>query len=209
MRALQHVLRNANVGREIAYHTMTVPKMSQLQRGVNVNIVLKADQRSGKLTTGQVSETLTRGDHPRGIKVRLSNGQVGRVQSLAASTSITSTGQASCSTAEAHGKENAIFGGSPLQPGRSRQREARERDILQRHDGEVVAPLESLSLADYVKGPKSSKSAPVLQSCAQDTAQIQLEREFPKLDTALIAAILADHSDLELARGTLSSLSDT
>lgn len=35
---------------------MTVPKMSQLQPGVNVNIVLKADQRSGRLTSGSVSE---------------------------------------------------------------------------------------------------------------------------------------------------------
>lgn len=35
---------------------MTVPKMSQLRPGVGVNIVLKADQRSGKLTSGSISE---------------------------------------------------------------------------------------------------------------------------------------------------------
>ena len=187
---------------------MTVPKMSQLQRGVNVNIVLKADQRSGKLTTGQVSETLTRGDHPRGIKVRLSSGQVGRVQSIAASTTSPSTGKASRQTTEAHCKEDALFGDSVPQSRRLRQREVKGSDVLQAHDDEATAPLESLSLADYVKGPKSSKSAPILQSCAQDTAQFQFEREFPKLDTALIAAILADHDNLELARGTLSSLSE-
>ena len=35
---------------------MTVPKMSQLRPGVGVNIVLKADQRSGRLTSGSISE---------------------------------------------------------------------------------------------------------------------------------------------------------
>ncbi len=35
---------------------MTVPKMSQLRPGVGVNVVLKADQRSGRLTSGSISE---------------------------------------------------------------------------------------------------------------------------------------------------------
>ena len=35
---------------------MSVPKMSQLQPGVGVNVVLKADQRSGRLTRGSISE---------------------------------------------------------------------------------------------------------------------------------------------------------
>ena len=38
---------------------MTVPKMSQLRPGVGVNIVLKADQRSGRLTSGSISEVDT------------------------------------------------------------------------------------------------------------------------------------------------------
>lgn len=62
---------------------MGVPKMSQLRKGLGVNIVLKADQRTGRLTRGNIADILTRGDHPRGIKVRLSDGQIGRVQSLA------------------------------------------------------------------------------------------------------------------------------
>ena len=51
--------------------------------GVTVDIVLKADQRSGKLTRGIVKDLLTNSQtHPRGIKVRLTDGQVGRVQEI-------------------------------------------------------------------------------------------------------------------------------
>ncbi|HBP63582.1 MAG TPA: YwbE family protein [Desulfosporosinus sp.] len=51
--------------------------------GVTVDIVLKADQRSGKLTRGVVKDLLTNSQtHPRGIKVRLTDGQVGRVQEI-------------------------------------------------------------------------------------------------------------------------------
>ncbi|PFN77011.1 hypothetical protein COJ85_32310 [Bacillus sp. AFS076308] len=52
-----------------------------LQPGMTVDIVLKADQRSGKLTRGIVKDLLTKSaTHPHGIKVRLTDGQVGRVQ---------------------------------------------------------------------------------------------------------------------------------
>lgn len=48
-----------------------------------VDIVLKQDQRTGKLTRGNVKDILTNSPtHPRGIKVRLTDGQIGRVQSI-------------------------------------------------------------------------------------------------------------------------------
>jgi uncharacterized repeat protein (TIGR03833 family) len=51
--------------------------------GTSVAIVLKADQRSGKLTNGIVKDILTNSSfHPHGIKVRLTDGQVGRVQEI-------------------------------------------------------------------------------------------------------------------------------
>ncbi len=51
--------------------------------GSKVEIVLKADQRTGTLTQGIVAEILTNSSfHPHGIKVRLENGQVGRVQNI-------------------------------------------------------------------------------------------------------------------------------
>lgn len=49
--------------------------------GQKVSIVLKQDQRSGKLTQGIVDRLLTNSSsHPHGIKVRLQDGQVGRVK---------------------------------------------------------------------------------------------------------------------------------
>jgi uncharacterized repeat protein (TIGR03833 family) len=53
---------------------------AKIKPGLKVWIVLKQDQRSGKLTQGMVKDTLTKSPtHPYGIKVRLESGQVGRV----------------------------------------------------------------------------------------------------------------------------------
>ncbi len=58
---------------------------SQIKPGIHVQIVLKQDQRSGKLTEGTVKDILTNSPtHPHGIKVRLQNGMVGRVQQILA-----------------------------------------------------------------------------------------------------------------------------
>lgn len=51
--------------------------------GMSVAIVLKGDQRSGKLTNGIVKDILTNSSyHPHGIKVRLTDGQIGRVSNI-------------------------------------------------------------------------------------------------------------------------------
>ncbi|MFT4835988.1 MAG: putative repeat protein (TIGR03833 family) [Psychromonas sp.] len=52
-----------------------------IQKGYSVSIVLKQDQRNGKLTEGVVKDILTNSStHPHGIKVRLESGAVGRVK---------------------------------------------------------------------------------------------------------------------------------
>jgi len=52
-----------------------------IRPGLRVLVVLKSDQRSGKLTEGVVKDILTGSAvHPHGIKVRLENGLVGRVK---------------------------------------------------------------------------------------------------------------------------------
>jgi uncharacterized repeat protein (TIGR03833 family) len=54
-----------------------------IKPGLRVLVVLKPDQRSGKLTEGIVKDILTKSpNHPHGIKVRLENGLVGRVKEL-------------------------------------------------------------------------------------------------------------------------------
>lgn len=56
---------------------------SDIKIGSKVKLVLKADQRTGKLTEGVVGKILTNSSfHPHGIKVMLIDGQVGRVQEV-------------------------------------------------------------------------------------------------------------------------------
>ena len=56
-------------------------KRADVKPSSKVSIVLKQDQRSGKLTEGVVKDILTNSaTHPHGIKVRLTNGDVGRVK---------------------------------------------------------------------------------------------------------------------------------
>jgi len=58
-------------------------KRFDIKQGLKVNIVLKQDQRSGNLTSGIVKNILTNSPtHPHGIKVRLTSGDVGRVQEI-------------------------------------------------------------------------------------------------------------------------------
>ena len=56
---------------------------STIKPGITVLIVLKQDQATGKLTKGVVRDILTKSpNHPHGIKVRLEDGQVGRVKEI-------------------------------------------------------------------------------------------------------------------------------
>lgn len=56
---------------------------ANIKPGLQVSIVLKQDQRSGRLTPGIVKDILTKSpSHPHGIKVRLENGEVGRVKEI-------------------------------------------------------------------------------------------------------------------------------
>ncbi|MEX2105119.1 MAG: YwbE family protein [Bacilli bacterium] len=56
---------------------------SDIRVGLEVEIVLKKDQRTGITTRGIVKDILTNSPkHPHGIKVRLQDGQVGRVQTI-------------------------------------------------------------------------------------------------------------------------------
>ncbi|WP_028610336.1 YwbE family protein [Paenibacillus harenae] len=64
---------------------MNGTERSAIRAGIQVDIVLKQDQRTGKLTRGIVKDILTNSpNHPHGIKVRLEGGQVGRVKHILA-----------------------------------------------------------------------------------------------------------------------------
>ena len=62
---------------------MSGTSRTDIKPGLRVSIVLKTDQRSGKLTEGIVKDILTTSPlHIHGIKVRLESGQVGRVKGI-------------------------------------------------------------------------------------------------------------------------------
>ena len=62
---------------------MPITNRNDIHPGLNVAVTLKQDQGTDTLTEGVVQDILTNSaDHPRGIKVRLTSGQVGRVQEI-------------------------------------------------------------------------------------------------------------------------------
>jgi len=62
---------------------MSNTRKVNVKPGLQVSIVTKEDQKSGKLTEGIIKDILTKSsDHPHGIKVRLKSGQVGRVKEI-------------------------------------------------------------------------------------------------------------------------------
>ena len=66
-------------------NTMNGQSRGNIKPGSTVLIVLKQDQRTGRLTKGIVKDILTKSpNHPHGIKVRLESGQVGRVKEILA-----------------------------------------------------------------------------------------------------------------------------
>jgi len=58
-------------------------RRGDIHPGLEVDVILKKDQPTGRLTRGVVKDILTNSAvHPRGIKVRLQDGRVGRVQAI-------------------------------------------------------------------------------------------------------------------------------
>jgi uncharacterized repeat protein (TIGR03833 family) len=66
--------------------SLTGTNRGNIKTGLRVFIVVKKDQRSGKLTEGIVKDILTNSPtHPHGIKVRLESGEIGRVKEIVGS----------------------------------------------------------------------------------------------------------------------------
>ena len=119
-----------------------VPGVREVVPGANVNIILKKDQPTGRTVSGTVQDVLTRGNHPRGIKVRLSDGRVGRVQTMAAAGASTQEGLPASSEA---GETQPYPSGSGRRPHR-------------RRNDEWQAPPESqVGLDAYVREPRPKK----------------------------------------------------
>jgi uncharacterized repeat protein (TIGR03833 family) len=71
------------LNKENYVYLMNGTNRASIKPGLRVAIVLKKDQQSGKRTEGVVKEILTKSQqHPHGIKVRLTSGEVGRVKEI-------------------------------------------------------------------------------------------------------------------------------
>jgi uncharacterized repeat protein (TIGR03833 family) len=78
--ALQGLMEEEGAG---AYMSSNGQQRAAIRAGLVVDIVLKKDQATGKVTRGVVKDILTNSpNHPHGIKVRLQSGDVGRVKSI-------------------------------------------------------------------------------------------------------------------------------
>ena len=109
-------------GRENAIGT--VPNIQQVVPGAFVSLVLKADQPTGREVQGVVADVLTNGNHPRGIKVRLVDGRVGRVQRMVSEE----TARAGSEGMSGLGRNGEVAGGGGAAVGRfaSRYHDVRE-----------------------------------------------------------------------------------
>ena len=69
---------------------MNGTRRADIKPGMKIAVILKKDQKTGRLTYGVVKDILTKSaSHPHGIKVRLENGAVGRVAEILAGSSKT------------------------------------------------------------------------------------------------------------------------
>ncbi len=130
----------------------TVPTSSQVVPGASVFIVLKEDQPTGHETAGVVQDILTNGNHPRGIKVRLRNGQVGRVQRMSAEVEGTTQNAANPPVGSNAG--SSTRGGGVVGAGRFTHRYT---DV--RNDDHFASEPPPRSLADFMPAASEDVAA--------------------------------------------------
>lgn len=148
-----------------------VPRTTQVIPGAYVSIVLKADQRTGREVQGTVRDVLTRGDHHRGIKVRLTDGRIGRVQRMGSGTPDTAAASPDSVATESFGtpssESTAPTAPTGASPPERRGQHLRYRDV--RLDEHLPVAPEQMDLSAYIvpskrkgkgkKGKKGSRAA--------------------------------------------------
>jgi uncharacterized repeat protein (TIGR03833 family) len=168
-----------------------VPKMTQVIPGAAVSIVLKADQRTGRQVQGVVRDVLTRGDHHRGIKVRLADGRIGRVQRMDTTSSSSHTswpnGLPASGSSMSSGGQTPLSSGVPaLPPSVVRPR---YRDV--RLDEPDEAPAEQLDLGAYIVAPKrkgKGRKPPKSDQASDPSPEGQSAEQNPPADVSSATA---------------------
>ena len=136
-----------------------MPPSKAITPGTSVNIILKADQPTGRTVSGTVSDLLTRGDHPRGVKVRLTDGRVGRVQSIGSGEP---TEEIDGGAEGAQESEPGIQVRSEGGDSSGRRNRFTSRDM--RLDGPEEPSAEPLGLDMYIRPAKGKKKGKKTQS---------------------------------------------
>lgn len=159
-----------------------VPTTREVIPGAFVNIVLKADQPTGRTVQGTVGQLLTKGNHPRGIKVRLADGRVGRVQSMAgapAPPGSQSQGENITETPVELTEPVAGFGGHVGESDRSgwggRRGPFQDIRTLRGSEG-LPPPAPTIGLDAYIKPAKKRGKARNTAAVAADDAPPVAER---------------------------------
>jgi uncharacterized repeat protein (TIGR03833 family) len=135
--------------------TASVPAFREVVPGVGVSIVLKVDQATGRQVQGIVADVLTSGNHPRGIKVRLQDGRVGRVQQIVDAGTARTVSEGLNSLGR-NGEPNGLGAASrsmyhpTFTP--SRRQFSDMRDDSYDYDN-YASSRAAPSLADYIRGP--------------------------------------------------------
>lgn len=223
---------------------MPVTQYSQIKPGLAVSIVLKADQKTGRQVQGTVSQLLTRHNHPRGIKVKLTDGRVGRVQQLLPSQ----PGNRQRTMASNNPWEDATTQGNPWADDTSRDGNANQgsgsaQSYYQSNTNPSQPQTQSHNPPNQSNQNQQWQQAPSLPprqgpgrqsdtdellagqgdraeqiehmqqyeatapQSESDRIQAQLEKEFPNIDGALIAAIYSERpGDLAEVREMLQEL---
>lgn len=225
---------------------MPISQYNQIKPGQAVSIVLKADQRTGKQVQGTVAQLLTRHNHPRGIKVKLTDGRVGRVQQILRNMTsnnpwadTTSQGNPFSSPTEQSAELNQTYfaqdnsnqhqqtsyGQNPNQHsqtsysqnpdeqpwGNEQQYSAPQgappQQGLQRSDTEQLLAQEGDAGAQYETMQQYEANA---QQTDDDKNQADLQKQFPNIDSSLIAAIYNERKpDMAEVRELLQELNSS
>ncbi|KAI0458613.1 hypothetical protein F5B21DRAFT_500119 [Xylaria acuta] len=148
-----------------------VPSARQVIPGARVNIVLKADQRTGRQVRGTVQHVLTRGDHHRGIKVRLTDGHVGRVQSMTQgveSDPSVPPSSGSASTSDPNPSPSMVSAPENARVPRAQGRQPRHRDV--RLEEPLDAAPQQIDLGAYIVPSRRKGKANKRSNTEPDTA---------------------------------------
>lgn len=207
---------------------MPITQFCQVKPGCAVSIVLKADQKTGRQVQGTVSQLLTRHNHPRGIKVKLTDGRVGRVQKILPqdqdrshrtmssnnpwqSTESQGNPYTSPTAPQNQSSAQSYYQSNPSQPQSQsyQQQQQQPSQGIRRSDTEQVLAQENDRAQQVEHMQQYEANAPQSED---DKIQAQLQKEFPNIDSSLIAAIYNERKgtgDLGEVREMLQELNST